>query len=166
MNFEYSDNVDSREYSFGEEIDNIEFQESLKSLSVVSYKYLDLDITEYNFLQGCFDNKDIRAYFDFMNLLTSHPFNDVLNSRQHEWHLYPNNYSKEQKLRSLVNKVMGLDSNLKIECIPTFYHFALYTSKERASKEDNIKAPRIYFFIGKNATLYPLFYDPYHEINP
>ena len=24
----------------------------------------------------------------------------------------------------------------------------------------------INFFFGNNATIYPLFYDPYHEINP
>lgn len=166
MSFEYSDYIDSREYSFGEEIDNTEFSESLKSLSVVSYKYIDLDVTEYNFLQECFDNKDIKAYFDFMNLLTSNPFNDVLNSKQHEWHLNSNNYFKERKLKDLVNKVMNLESDLKIECTPAFYHFALHTSNEKASRINGIKAPRIYFFIGKNATLYPLFYDPYHEINP
>ena len=166
MSYEYIDEIDSREYSFGDEINNSEFNESLKSLSVVSYKYIDLDVTEYHFLQECFNNEDIKVYFDFINLLTSNPFDDVLNIKQAEWHLNPNNYFKEHKLRSLVNKVMKLEQDLKIECVPPFYHFALHTSNEKASKINRIKAPRVYFFIGRNATLFPLFYDPYHEINP
>lgn len=54
---------------------------------------------------------------------------------------------------------------LSPECIPSFYHFALYTNEE-SSRKSGIKSPRIYFFIGGNGVIYPLFYDPYHEINP
>lgn len=91
--------------------------------------------------------------------------NDLLDEKKQEWHLNPNDYQRDRRFREFVNNALKRTSNLKIESTPSFYHFALYTN-DNASRDTNIKSPRIYFFFGKDATIYPLFYDPYHEINP
>lgn len=165
MNFVYNDSVDSRQYNFGEELNNTDFKESLSTLSVVSYRYIDFDKTNYHFFQDCFDNRDIVEYFSFMNLLTSHPFNKLISNKDKDWHLNANDYFKDKNFRKLVNIALDNKKKLKVEQVPMFYHFALYT-EQNAKRETKVKSPRIYFFIGKEATIYPLFYDPYHEINP
>ena len=165
MSFNYYDSVDSRQYIFGEELDNTDFKESLSTLSVVSYRYIDLKKTDYHFFQDCFDNRDIVEYFSFMNLLTSYPFNELISNKDKDWHLNANDYFKDKKFRNLVNKTLDNNKKLNVEQVPMFYHFALYT-EQNANKETKVKSPRIYFFIGRDAIIYPLFYDPYHEINP
>lgn len=164
--YQFYDSYEEGEYRFGDKIDNLKLQESLDQLSVVSYRYIELQpITDYHFSQTCFDNRDIVAYFSFMKRLTSTSFNDLFDNREAEWHLNPTYYQKQKSFRELVNKSLGLTKNLAIENTPNFYHFALYTTGN-ASKETGIKSPRVYFFFGKDATIFPLFYDPYHEINP
>lgn len=165
MSFIYNDPVDSRQYIFGDELDNTDFKESLSTLSVVSYRYIDLDKTDYHFSQDCFDNRDISEYFIFMNILTSYPFNELISNKNKDWHLNANDYFKDKKFRNLVNTALDNNKKLKVEQVPMFYHFALYT-EQNANRETKVKSPRIYFFIGKDAIIYPLFYDPYHEINP
>ena len=163
--FSYVDTVDSGEYNFGDKLDNQEIRDSLNTLSTISYRYIDFENTEYNFFQDCFDNNDIAEYFSFMNMLTTYPLNTLFSCKEKDWHLYSNDYFNDTRFRNLVNKSLEQESNLKVECAPMFYHFALYTN-QGASREKNVKSPRIYFFIGSNAIIYPLFYDPYHEINP
>lgn len=163
-NFHYYDTIDNEEYNFGDKLDDSSISESLDTLSTISYRYVDFDKTNYNFKQGCFDNKDIVEYFSFMNILTAYPFNNLLDRKEQHWHLYPNDYNKDVKFRNLINTALDIKGRLKPECTPLFYHFALYTN-QTASRESKIKSPRIYFFIGVNAVIYPLFYDPYHEIN-
>lgn len=164
MGYNYTDSIES-EYNFGDEINNSDFKNALNSLAVISYRYIDFDKTKYHFFQDCFDNKDILEYFDFMNFLTSYPFNDILSNKDKDWHLYNNNYFKDLRFKELVDTALGIKKGLRVEQVPSFYHFALYTN-ETASRHTNIKSPRVYFFIGENAIIYPLFYDPYHEINP
>ncbi len=119
----------------------------------------------YNFRQHYFDNKDAVCYFEFMSMLTDEPFNTLYDERDHEWHLNRNDYDKDVRFQKLVDKTLGIEKKLTAECQPSFFHFALYTN-QNASRLSGVKSPRIYFFIGANAVLYPLFYDPYHEINP
>lgn len=166
MNAEFSivDTVDE-EYEFGNPIDNKKFATSLNTLSTISYRYIDLNETSYHFRQRCFDNEDIVIYFEFMSMFSDNPFNHLLNTKEPDWHLNPNNYEKDKHFQKLVNTALKIKEKLPIECQPQFYHFALYT-KQKASRDSGIKSPRIYFFIGANAVIYPLFYDPYHEINP
>lgn len=166
MNHNYTlvDPIDE-EYQFGDKIDNKEHFAALNSLSTVSYRYIDWDKTPYHFQQECFDNEDAVNYFWFMSMLTDNPFNKLFNTRKKEWHLNPNDYGKDKNFRDLVNLALDLQENLPIACQPSFFHFALYTNQD-ANRDSKIKSPRIYFFIGANAVIYPLFYDPYHEINP
>lgn len=164
--FQFYDSCEEGVYQFGDKIDNKELSESLEYPSVVSYRYLELEpVTEYHFSQSCLDNKDIVEYFKFMKLLTSVPFNQLRDNKEKDWHLNPTFYQKQLSFRKLVNKSLGLKRDLPIENTPNFFHFALSTSN-KASRVTGKKSPRIYFFFGNNATIYPLFYDPFHEINP
>lgn len=161
--FDFTDETDE-EYKFGDKIDNADFRDSLEHTSLVSYRYIQLKNTDYHFSQPCLDNRDVVAYFKFMQLLTSYPFNRLREEREREWHLYPTEY--KGNLKRLIKEALNLKKELRPECVPAFYHFALYTDKRQASRKEGIKSPRVYFFFGQDATIYPLFYDPYHEINP
>lgn len=45
------------------------------------------------------------------------------------------------------------------------FQFGLYTDKaRRAGREDGVKAPRVFCMLGYNGVVYPLLYDPYHEM--
>lgn len=161
----FVDSVDNDTYDFGDSIDNVTLGQSLNNLSTISYRYIDLDKTDYHFRQKCFDNNDIVPYFEFMSMLSDNPFNSLINDKEPSWHLNPNNYDRDKRFQELVNKALKIPSKLPIERQPAFYHFALYTN-QKASRTNKVKSPRIFFFIGNNAVIYPLFYDPYHEINP
>lgn len=150
------------QYKFGDKIENDKFKSGIQNPLFVNYKYIQIVKTDYHFSQDIFDNKDIVTYFRFMKMLSSVPFIKLINNKQKDWHLYSSDY--KGILKRIVNESFEVKI-LREECIPTFYHFALYTN-ENSSRKSNIKSPRIYFFIGDNATIYPLFYDPYHEINP
>ncbi len=162
--FNIVDTIDC-EYEFGDPIDNKIFYHALNSRSVISYRYIDLKVTDYHFRQKCFNNDDIIAYFEFVSMLSDYPFNELLDTKDKDWHLNQNYYDKDVRFQKLVDSALGRTKKLPIQCQPQFYHFALYT-KHNASRKTGVKSPRIYFFIGTNATIYPLFYDPYHEINP
>ncbi len=161
----FVDSIDDNIYEFGDSIDSAALGKSLDNLSTISYRYVDFENTDYHFRQACFDNEDIIWYFDFMSMLSDNPFNDLMNDKDPSWHLNPNNYDKDKRFQELVDKALNVTSKLPIEKQPSFYHFALYT-KANANRKTGVKSPRIYFFIGANAVIYPLFYDPYHEINP
>lgn len=163
MEFGYNDYFEDDDYSFGAKIDGRELSEALDYPSLISYRYIQIEETDYHFAQSCFDNIDIIAYFKFMQRLSCVPFKVLCENKKREWHLNPSKYSGN--LMNLVNEVLDITKPLRVECTPTFYHFALYTNED-SSRKRGIKSPRIYFFIGDNATIYPLFYDPYHEINP
>lgn len=150
-------------YVFGKAIDSSRVASSIRNPQFVNYQYLQIDKTEYNFSQDCFDNKDIIAYFKFVKLLSTKSFDELLSNKNKEWHL--NSSLCKGRLAKLINETIGNGKRLDEKCTPTFYHFALYTL-DKANRETKVKSPRIYFFLGDNATIYPLFYDPYHEINP
>lgn len=158
------DHFPSNKYVFGNHLDSKEVAASKKRYQSINYKYLQIEETDYHFSQSCFDNKDIIAYFNFVKLLSEHTFDDLLEMKQKEWHLNKSEYKGNLKKAVLESVAKG--KHFKIEEIPDFYHFALYTSTKMADRNKKIKSPRIYFFVGDNAMIYPLFYDPFHEINP
>ncbi|MFI3327912.1 MAG: hypothetical protein SNH79_05865 [Rikenellaceae bacterium] len=168
MNFEFcedDDNYFSPEFKIGDKIDNQKYNASLNRCQSINYSYLQLDnTTRYHFTQTCFDNEDAIAYFKFMKSLSTNEFLKLVDNKKNEWHLNRTLY--RGNFKNLFDEVFGNKKAMKEENLPNFYHFALYTSKGMANRENGTKSPRIYFFIGDNATIYPLFYDPYHEINP
>lgn len=108
--FKFADPID-KEYEFGDQIDNRDLNDSLNSLSTVSYRYIDLEKTPYNFRQDCFDNSDAISYFEFMSMLTDEPFNTLYDERNPEWHLNRNDYEKDGRFQKLVDMALGLKRN-------------------------------------------------------
>lgn len=126
----------------------------------IKYDYLDLDITEYHFKQS-FEWRDTKEYFDKMKTISSSTINDLQNVAN-ELH-FRRSPLKGNLRKALCKRFKGqrLDDSIII------YHFALYSDKDvMANREKNIRCPRIYFFQGTYGTIYPLFFDPFHELNP
>lgn len=127
---------------------------------IVSYDLIDVSDSNYSFTQKCFDEKDSKQYFIKMKELCLSSVNSIINTNLKSWHLYPTKGANIAKELKRINNNKFLTQN------PEVMHFALYTSDEKANRETGIKSPRIHFMVGANGILYPLFYDPYHEMNP
>lgn len=163
------DDFTVKEYTFGDRIDaeRMNYMNKAHRLSV-NYRYLDLNTTNYKFIQEEFAKEEIAEYFRKMKDLCSSTFFDLrdrqksFNSNDKRLHFYPSNGNS--KLHKLIAELFGI-KRVGAERMPELYHFALYT-KGKADRKTGVKSPRIYFFIGDDATIYPLFFDPYHEINP
>lgn len=126
---------------------------------VVSYDLVDLERTPYHFFQD-FTLRDTQAYFSLMKRISGSTVNDLLNSEK-EFHFY------RTDVRGNLKKVLNMISPEAVEADPLIFHFALYTDADViADREKDIRAPRIYFMLGRNGVVYMLFFDPYHEINP
>lgn len=84
MRYEFFEDDESNflpQFKFGNKIDNSKVRESLSIPFFVSYRYIQMNDTDYHFNQECFDNEDIKAYFRFMKLLSSTPLNDLLENK-------------------------------------------------------------------------------------
>ncbi len=125
----------------------------------IKYDYLDLENTSYHFYQE-FHLKDTQRYFEIMKELSSKTINELEESPR-ELHFYRNKINGN--LRAMLKA--HIPNALSSEAI--IYHFALYTNKDiLADRGKDIRSPRIYFMLGTNGFIYPIFFDPYHEINP
>lgn len=128
---------------------------------VISYELADMTDTDYHFRQE-FKLEDTRAYFGAMKNISCHSINELIDESEHSFHFY----------RSMVNQrmkelLLKLDPKAQPDYESTFiYHFALYTDPDGASRETGKRSPRIYFMLGRYGMIFPLFFDPYHEINP
>lgn len=126
---------------------------------VVSYDLVDLGQTQYDFFQR-FTLRDTQAYFSLMKRISGSTVNDLLDSEK-ELHFY------RTDVRGNLKQALKKISPKAVEANPLVFHFALYTDENViANREKDIRAPRIYFMLGKNGVIYILFFDPYHEINP
>lgn len=129
---------------------------------VVSYKLTDIGTTKYGFHQE-FTQEDTEAYFRIMRRFAKTTLNQLINSTdRHRLHLYRTDL--RGNLRRELEKLCphGLDVSSS-----TIYHFALYQKKDiTANRAKGIRSPRVYFILGSYGTIYPIFFDPFHEINP
>ena len=165
MNFSFPTKSIESEYDFGAKLDS-EYRENMRRCPSVCYRYLQLD-GKYGFDQDAWDKRDIVAYFDSMNILSELCIDEFWELDSQQWHLHKNDIFREKNLSDLIKSTIGKNIRLTPETTPIFFHFALYQDRNViADRKTGIKSPRIYLFIGENAKLYPLFYDPYHEINP
>lgn len=125
---------------------------------VIKYDYLDLGCSDYHFKQE-FKLEDTQRYFEMMKEISSNSINS-LSLKARDYHFYRTDI--KGNLRKAMEKTIpdAVSSN------PIIYHFALYTHEEKADRENGIRSPRIYFMLGTYGYIYPLFFDPYHEINP
>lgn len=128
---------------------------------VVNYSLIDLEATEYNFKQE-FSHRDTQKYFEVMSSIANRSIDDIIDFGDRGLHFYRTKINKR-----IVSLMKRLDKNCNPDIESTIvYHFALYTDKQGASRTSGRRSPRIYFMLGKNGMIFPLFFDPYHEINP
>lgn len=167
MSFHFpTQNTVNEGFSFGMSWSNDAYRENLATYPSVSYKYLQMEGL-YGFGQREWDNRDTVAYFESMSILANMPIGDFRDLDKEEWHLNVSKVVPGQNLYNVLLPVFGKKILNSPQLLPPFFHFALYQDKGVTAKRGTgMKSPRIYFFIGDNATIYPMFYDPYHEINP
>lgn len=126
----------------------------------VSYVLLDKDNTDYNFMQR-FLWRDTKQYFSLMKEFAGNTLSDLFENKR-KYHLYPTELKG-----NIANKLRELYPNIDRSNPPDIYHFALYNDKDVvADREEDVRSPRIYFIVGEYGTIYPIFFDPYHELNP
>lgn len=79
-----------------------------------------------------------------------------------EWHL---NQTRGKNIREAIKNNFKISDKFEM---PEIFHFALYPKnlQKTPNREMEIKNPRVHFLVGANGMIYPLFYDPYHELNP
>ncbi len=123
----------------------------------ISYEYVDMGSSEYGFDQF-FSEKDTFEYFDCMKYMSGHTIDELLidddfRLRRHS--------ALHKPLKLALDKLgLGITDGQ-----PIIFHFGLYTDRKyQASRDNGIRAPRIYFMQGLYGVIYPLFFDPYHEI--
>lgn len=123
----------------------------------ISYEYADLGKSEYGFNQK-FNEKDTLAYFESMKYISGKTIDELLiddnlRLRRHS--------ALHKPLRIALDKLdLGITNGE-----PIIFHFGLYTNKRSlVSRDKGIRSPRIYFMQGSYGVIYPLFFDPYHEI--
>ena len=167
MSFRFpTENTVNEGFSFGIDWDSDAYRNNLLAYPSVCYKYLQMKGT-YGFCQSEWDNRDAVAYFESMNIMANMPIREFWNLDSEEWHFHSTKVVRGQNLYKELLPIFGRDVLDAPELVPPFFHFALYQDKGvRGNRTSGVKSPRIYFFIGDNATIYPMFYDPYHEINP
>jgi len=123
----------------------------------ISYEYLDMGKTDYGFNQQ-FTEKDILSYFQNMKYVSSKTIDELVDDENFSIRRHA---SLHKPLRDILDKV----SPEIVKGQPMIFHFGLYTDKnDIASRNTGVRSPRIYFMQGLYGTIYPLFFDPYHEI--
>ena len=139
---------------------NKELAESLDLPITICYNLADIDNTKYGFGQ-VFEQKDTMNYFSTMRKFTANSLNKLFEHR-HDYHLY-----RSVVKGNLFKVLTSIYPNLTKGVLPEIYHFALYTAEnEVADRTKGIRSPRIYFVLADYGRIYPLFFDPYHELNP
>ncbi len=128
---------------------------------VISYEMIDLDETDYHFKQ-VFTHKDTQRYFEVFKNISCQSINDIIEESHHSLHFHRS--AAKGNLKRLLEKLSP--GCVTADSEPMIYHFALYTDKEGADRSRDRRSPRIYFMLGRNGMIFPLFFDPFHEINP
>lgn len=126
---------------------------------VVSYELIDLGETDYHFSQE-FTAEDTYHYFDKMQKMACRTIDEIIDISDHTWHFEESCFKGNLK-KELMKRFPGCENDP-----PIVYHFALYTDPDRADRKTGKRSPRIYFMLSKNGVILPLFFDPYHELNP
>lgn len=131
-----------------------------------SYEYIDLNKTDYSFSQTHFHDNDIVEYFTKVKLFSTMTIDEMIHGAKHHEHLHLIEPPFPPKLKYLIRQIAGR-TDIDDEHMPPIGQFGLYTSKNGlANRSKGIKSPRIFFFIGDNAVIHVLLYDPFHEVFP
>lgn len=140
-------------------ISNSDIRTSRRVPLVVCYSLADMGKTPYGFNQR-FTEKDTKMYFQRMQEICDTTIEDLIDQADRQWHFHA------VEVKGNLRKVLQLLHPKAANGIVSMYQFALYTSKEGADRNKDIRSPRVFFMLGKHGMIYPIFFDPYHEINP
>ena len=155
--------LSSDEMEYDTELSPIDLNDSQGYPIVVCYKLLDFEKSKYNFKQR-FTERDASEYFQVMKLFSTKTISEILDDTDFKQKHHFRISKLQGNLLNEFNKLLGDEKTSENSAM--FFHFALYTSKEKASRETGVRSPRIYFILGLFGTIYPVFFDPYHELNP
>lgn len=149
----------NEELSVIKSLTNEELAESLLVKITVCYALCDISETQYGFGQS-FCDEDTLMYFTTMMKFANNTLGGLLEHR-YDYHLY-----KSEVKGNLFRILKSIYPQLTEGVTPDIYHFSLYTSKGNADRKTGIRSPRVYFVLADYGRIYPLFFDPYHELNP
>lgn len=134
----------------------------------VSYQYMDLYDTKYGFDQD-FCARDARMYFRIMRCFANNTIQKliqaggrgvVVDEDGNQVCLRRNN-ALHRTLREPLSKI----NEDIVKGDPMIFHYGLYTDPDgKASRKTGVRSPRIYFMLGVYGLIYPLLFDPYHEL--
>jgi len=158
---EYVLSSDEMEYSTELSPENL--KDSQEYPIVVCYKLLDFDKSNYSFTQS-FSERDSFEYFQAMKILSTKTINEIMDDTEFKQKHHFRLSTLRGNLLKEFKKVLGKKQISENSAM--FFHFALYTSKNKADRKTKVRSPRIYFILGLFGTIYPIFFDPYHELNP
>ncbi len=157
----FDDDIDLWKDEFSTEpwkiISNADVRNSCQLPIRISYEYADTGNSVYGFDQA-FTLEDSRNYFSCMKYISGKTIDELL---------LDDNFRlrRHSSLHKPLREVLGKLSADIVKGEPIIFHFGLYTQKtEMASRAKDIRSPRIYFMQGLYGVIYPLFFDPYHEI--
>lgn len=152
-------------YKIGDKIDNSSIKDTKSIPTIINYAHIDLTNSKYGFGQIEFDNNDAVQYLSRMQTLCSKSIFSIKDKESsQEWHL---NQTKGLNIKQAIDTHFNIRN--KTVNYPEIFHFALYHKENQpplADRTKGIKNPRIHFIVGNHGIIYPLFYDPYHEMNP
>ncbi len=141
-------------------IDYNDLRESQACPISVQYNEIDLGNTDYGFNQP-FKGNEANLYFERMSTFSEMSINDIINQGLHSWHFY------RTSIKGNIKKQFDrIDPNIA-KASPMIFHFALDSEcKVTANRATGERNARIYFMVGYNGMIHPIFFDPYHELNP
>lgn len=122
--------------NFGKAISNDDVMMSNNTPISIKYDYLDIDKTEYNFMQA-FTIRDTNTYFSMMKQLSSCTISK-LEKRARELHF------RRSEIKGNIRKALEklLPQALKSDAI--VYHFALYTDSQLAERSKGVRSPHVF----------------------
>ena len=143
-----------------DEMDYQDLRESQDCLISVQYNEIDLGQTDYGFNQE-FKEGEANQYFERMHAFSGMTINDIIDQGFHAWHFY------RTSIKGNIKKVFDSIDPKIAKANPMVFHFALDPScKIEANRLNGLRNARVYFMVGYNGMIHPLFFDPYHELNP
>lgn len=141
-------------------MDNVDVRESQDYLISVQYNEIDLGKTTYGFDQE-FKGNEANQYFERMKTFSEMSINDIIDKGLYSWHF------NRTGIKGNIKKVFDSIDPKIAKANPMIYHFALDPKcKITADRSKGNRNARVYFMVGYYGMIHPIFFDPYHELNP
>lgn len=151
------------ELSSIKELKQKDLNDSFKYRVTVCYPLIDIDKTKYGFGQK-FDSIDTLEYFKMMKKFANNKLGDLFKNKE-EYHLSPTPIN--ENIKKALQTIFPFPDVDPYDFREFMFHFGLYTDeKGNANRDADVRSPRIHFLLGSYGYIYPLFFDPYHEIQP